>query len=44
MPSDWCQNDAIESGLQSVSGNGLAQQQLASGKTAMFNIDRFWVC
>ena len=38
MPSDWCQNDGIESGLQSVSGNGLAQQQLAPVKTAMFNM------
>ena len=37
MPSDWCQNDGIESGLQSASGNGLAQQQLAPGKTCMFN-------
>ena len=37
MPADWATNDGIESGLQSASGNGLAQQQLAPGKTCMFN-------
>ena len=37
MPADWAINDSIESGLQSANGNELAQQQLAPGKTAMFN-------
>ena len=38
MPSDWCNNDGIESGLQNATVNALAQQQLAPGKTAMFTM------
>jgi hypothetical protein len=38
MPADWCQLDSVESGLESANGNGLSQQQLAPGKTAMFNM------
>ena len=44
-PNDWCQNDAIESGLQSSiegaagsSSPGIASQQLAAGKYAMWNM------
>ena len=45
MPNDWCVNDAIESGLQSSiegaagsSAPGIASQQLAAGKYAMWNM------
>ena len=45
MPSAWCHNDAIESGLQSSieagagsSSPGIASQQLAAGKYAMWNM------
>ena len=38
MPSDWCQNDACESGTQSANGTGIAEQQLAPGKFSTFNL------
>lgn len=45
MPNDWVVNDSIESGLQSAiegaagsSSPGIASQQLAAGKYAMWNM------
>ena len=38
MNPSWVSNDAVESGLQSADGNGIAEQQLAPGKSSTFNL------